>query len=132
MEGAIVPRVLLVEDDADVRPAVEAILTDEGYEVDTAPNCRQGQALLESQTYDLLLTDGRLPDGTGVALANTASCYRVPAIIMTGYAFVLCANPDLRHKVLLKPVDPAGIMEAIVEVLPKGAHQTERTSRHRI
>jgi DNA-binding NtrC family response regulator len=123
MEGPIVPRVLLVEDDADVRPGVEAILLDEGYEVDAAQNCRQGQAFLDNQTYDLLLTDGRLPDGTGVDLANAAARHNTPAIIMTGYAFVLCTTPNLRHKVLLKPVGPAKIVEAIEEVLRKGIHQ---------
>jgi DNA-binding NtrC family response regulator len=124
MEGAIVPRVLLVEDDPDVRPAVKSVLADEGYEVDAASNCRQGQAFLDSQTYDLLLTDGRLPDGTGVDLANAAAFHRVPSIIMTGYAFVLCGTPNVRHKVLLKPVDAAGLMGAIAEVWRKGAHQT--------
>jgi two-component system, NtrC family, response regulator HydG len=123
MKGPIVPRVLLVEDDVDVRPAVEAILLDEGYDVDAAQNCRQGQAFLDKQTYDLLLTDGRLPDGTGVDLANAAGRRRIPAIIMTGYAFVLCAAPNLRHKVLLKPARPAEIMDAIAEVLHRVIHQ---------
>ena len=74
---------------ADVRSVVEAALLDEGYEVDVAQNCRQGQAFLDKHTYDLLLTDGRLPDGIGVDVANAAGRHGTPAIIMTTYAFVL-------------------------------------------
>ena len=112
-------RILLVEDDADVRLAVEHVLLDEGYEIDAAENCQQGRAFLDSQTYDLLLTDGRLPDGTGIELANDASQDGVPALIITGYAFMLRAVvPDLsRYRVLLKPLRPAEIVEAVAGVL---------------
>jgi DNA-binding NtrC family response regulator len=114
-----VSRILLVEDDADVRLAVEHVLLDEGYEVDAAENCQQGRAFLDTQPYDLLLTDGRLPDGTGIELANVAAHDGVPALIITGYAFILRALvPDLsRYRVLLKPLRPAEIVEAVAGVL---------------
>jgi|SRR5215469_11297487 len=117
-------RILLVEDNPDVL-VVEHVLIDEGYEVDAAENVGQGRALLDTQPYDLLLTDGKLPDGNGVELANTATDNGIPALVMTGYAFILRAMaPDLsRYRVLLKPVRPAEIVEAVAGALtaPRGA-----------
>jgi len=114
-----VSRILLVEDNSDVRLVVEHVLVDEGYEVDAAENIGQGRALLDSQPYDLLLTDGKLPDGNGVELANAAKDSGIPALVMTGYAFILRAMaPDLsRYRVLLKPVRPAEIVEAVAGAL---------------
>jgi DNA-binding NtrC family response regulator len=119
-----VSRILLVEDNPDVRLIVEHVLVDEGYEVDAAENLRQGRALLDSQPYDLLLTDGKLPDGNGVDLANTATHNGIPALVMTGYAFILRAlAPDLsRYRVLLKPLHPAEILEAVAGALAKPAN----------
>jgi two-component system response regulator PilR (NtrC family) len=89
-------RILLVEDDTDVRLAVEHVLLDEGYEVDAAENCQRGRAFLDNHPYDLLLTDGRLPDGTGIGLANIAAYYGIPALIITDHPSVLGALvPDL-------------------------------------
>ena len=118
-QGQSVSRILLVEDDADVRLAVEHVLLDEGYEVDAAGNCQQGRAFLDAQPYDLLLTDGRLPDGTGIELADDAAHDGVPALIITGYAFMLRALvPDLsQYRILLKPLRPAEIIEAVAGML---------------
>jgi DNA-binding NtrC family response regulator len=118
-----VSRILLVEDDPDVRLVVEHVLIDEGYEVDAAENLQQGRAFLDAQSYDLVLTDGRLPDGIGVDLADTARHNGIPALIMTGYAFILRAlAPDLsRYRVLLKPLRPAEIVEAVAGMLAEAA-----------
>lgn len=116
-------RILLVEDDPDVRLAVEHVLLDQGYDVDAANDCRQGRALLDSHVYDLLLTDGRLPDGTGIELADNAARDGIPVLIMTGYAFILRElAPDLpRYQVLLKPLRPPEIVEAVAQALSKAA-----------
>ena len=112
-------RILLVEDDADVRPVVEHVLVSEGYEVDAAENLKDGVALLNSRHYDLVLTDGRLPDGTGMALADLAEPKGIPALILTGYAFILrelAADPG-KYRVLLKPLRPAEITVAVANAL---------------
>jgi two-component system, NtrC family, response regulator HydG len=118
-----VSRILVVEDNPDVRLVVECVLIDEGYEVDAAADLQQGHALLDAQSYDLLLTDGRLPDGIGVELANSARDNGIPALIMTGCAFILrSVAPDLsRCRVLLKPLRPAEIVEAVAGVLAEAA-----------
>jgi DNA-binding NtrC family response regulator len=114
------PRILLIEDDPDVRLVLEHVLYDAGYEVDTAATVRDGRELFDSGKYDLLLTDGRLPDGTGIELAGQADSQGVPVLILTGYAFILRelakTTPD-KYRVLLKPMRPSEIIVAVSEAL---------------
>jgi DNA-binding NtrC family response regulator len=116
-------RILLAEDDADVRVVVEHVLLDGGHEVDTAHDVGSGRELLLSRDYDLLLSDGRLPDGTGMELADMATDLGVPALILTGYAFILreLASDPTKYKVLLKPLRPAEIIQAVEDALHPSA-----------
>lgn len=112
-------RILLAEDDADVRIVVEHVLLDGGYSVDAASDFEAARELLLSREYDLVLSDGRLPDGTGMELADIATTKNIPALIVTGYAFILRelgADPN-RYRVLLKPLRPAEIIQAVGEAL---------------
>jgi DNA-binding NtrC family response regulator len=99
-------RILLVEDDPDVLLLFEEVLLDAGYQVDAAERFQEADNLLAHRNYDLLLSDGRLPDGTGVMLADHANAKGVPTVIVTGY---LQSNPKLgtnAYTVLRKPVTP--------------------------
>jgi DNA-binding NtrC family response regulator len=113
-------RILLVEDDPDVRVAFEHILLDAGHEVDTAQTVSGGDELLSCRDYDLLVTDGRLPDGTGMTLADQAKERDIPTLIVTAYAFNLRgeAGVDLsRYNVLLKPMRPSELVDEVVRIL---------------
>src|SRR5260221_8442810 len=66
------PRILLVEDDADVRVLMEHVLIGDRYEVDPAATVAAADALLQRRHYDLVLADGVLPDGTGMEIARQA------------------------------------------------------------
>jgi two-component system response regulator PilR (NtrC family) len=66
-------RILFIEDDDQVRVPVEDVLRDAGYDVHTAVNIATAEALLASERFDLVLTDGRLPDGTGFSIAEKAT-----------------------------------------------------------
>jgi CheY-like chemotaxis protein len=115
-------RILLVEDDTDVRIVIEHVLLDEGYVVDSAGSLGSGSELLDSCSYDLVLTDGRLPDGTGITLADRAAEIGIPALILTGYAFILreLAADITKYRVLLKPLRPAEILLAVSDALEAG------------
>ena len=114
-------RIFLVEDDPDVRAVLEAVLSDAGYYVITATNVREGRTLLDDGECDLLLTDGRLPDGTGITLANIASAREIPVLILTGYAFILRQLADAdqtdKYRVLLKPIRSKELVAAVEEAL---------------
>ena len=62
-------RILLVEDDAALRSALEELLLREGYEVIKAPNMRFAQEAIKSE-IDLAMLDVGLPDGDGVSLCR--------------------------------------------------------------
>jgi DNA-binding response OmpR family regulator len=122
-------RILLVEDDIDVRMAFEQILLDAGHEVDASTTFQGASELLGRGHYKVLIADGRLPDGNGVMLANEAREKGIPALIVTGDASLLLDDSGLdfrRHRILLKPVRPKQLIEAVAMALrlsdaPKGA-----------
>ena len=110
------PRILLVEDDKDVRLLVEHVLILERYEVDAAATLEAARRLLTRNHFDLLLTDAALPDGTGVELARQAEERGIPVIVMTAYAFRF-GDEILRFQMLLKPVRPAELSKAVGRAL---------------
>jgi two-component system, NtrC family, response regulator HydG len=113
------PRVLLVEDDPEVRLLVEHILLDADYEVDSVETLEAGRRALRRRAYDLVIADGRLADGTGMELADDARERTTPTLIMTGYAFVLAASGvDLgQYDVLLKPISPEELLASVAKTL---------------
>lgn len=120
-ETVAMARILWVEDDFDVRSIVEEVMLDEGYAIDAAATVAEGEALLSSGEYDLLLTDGRLPDGIGLELVDQAAERGIPGLIITGYAFILreLATDPTRYDVLLKPLRPVELVEAVRTRLQK-------------
>lgn len=107
------PRILLVEDDADVRVLMEHVLLSERYEVDPTSTVAAACTLLDRSHYDLLLADGVLPDGSGIEVAEDAQRRGIPAIIITAYAFRFPKHELSRYGLLLKPVRPAELLEAV-------------------
>ena len=61
-------RILVVDDEPDLRALYELTLLREGYRIDTAENLLQAQALLAEHFFDVMITDMRLPDGLGMSL----------------------------------------------------------------
>jgi len=116
-QKALMSRILLVEDDQHVRVLLEHVLFDAGYVVDSTATLAEARSLLDSVNYDLLLADGRLPDGTGMALAERAEASGVKILIITGYAFQLASEDLGRYDFLMKPVRPAELIQAIERTL---------------
>jgi DNA-binding NtrC family response regulator len=126
------PRILLVEDDPDVLLTIEEILLDAKHEVDATQTIKAGMELLRCHDYDLVLSDGVLPDGTGMMIADKASEKGIPTLIITGYAYNLRASAlpgasleiDLsRYDVLQKPLSATELILAINDRL--GARPAE-------
>ena len=110
-------RILLVEDDQHVRVLLEHVLFDAGYEFDSTATVAEARSLLDSVNYDLLLADGRLPDGTGMELAERAEAGGAQALIITGYAFQLAEQNLAHYEFLMKPVRPTELIAAIERCL---------------
>src|SRR5690606_30118866 len=63
-------RILVVDDDADLRQLNASVLQNSGYEVSTAEDGAAALAALDADCYDLLLTDHNMPKLTGIELLN--------------------------------------------------------------
>ena len=61
-------RILLVDDDLDLRNLYTDVLTRAGYQVDTAENGATGWKALQAGHYDALVTDNNMPEVTGMDL----------------------------------------------------------------
>jgi CheY-like chemotaxis protein len=78
--------VIVVEDHADTAEGLRRFLNSIGYHVYIAPDVASARALAKAVEYDILLSDLRLPDGTGWELMEELSAKgHVPAIAMSGY-----------------------------------------------
>jgi DNA-binding response OmpR family regulator len=110
-------RILLVEDDLDVRVLMEHVLAGDGYEVDPVSTVAAARTLLRGNKYDLALVDGVLPDGSGIVVAEEADALGIPAIVATAYAFRFPKRDLARYGLLLKPVRPDELLEAVKSAL---------------
>ncbi|HAK90870.1 MAG TPA: sigma-54-dependent Fis family transcriptional regulator, partial [Massilia timonae] len=57
------PRILVLDDEADLRELLEITLLKMGLDVDCAATLREARRLVDDNAYNLVLTDMRLPDG---------------------------------------------------------------------
>jgi len=102
-------RILVVEDERSQREPLARYLVSQGYEVDAAATGEDGTALLDTKTYDVLITDLRLPgiDGLAVVRHAHAADEELGVLLTTAYASVESAVEALRvgaHDYLLKPL----------------------------
>lgn len=112
------PKVLVVEDDADAREALDAVLSREGYVTAVAENRDTAVATAAAFKPDVLLCDWRLPgrhDGEAVA-REVQSDFDIPVIFVTAdsTAELRRRTRDLRVLAYLsKPVDVARLTAAL-------------------
>lgn len=77
-------RILIIEDDMDLREGLAYFLEKDGYEVLTAGTKRAGMEIIRKALCDLILLDCNLPDGSGFDLCTEAKEYGdVPILMLT-------------------------------------------------
>ena len=107
------PRLLVVDDEPDLRTLYELTLVREGYDVDSAGAMEDAWALLQERGpggYQLVITDMRLPDGTGLDLLRRIeqAGRTEKAVVITAYGSPENAVEALKagaYDYLTKPVD---------------------------
>jgi len=114
-------RVLLVEDDEDMRAMVRAALDAAGAHVIAVASAPQARRALSERCPDVLISDIAMPDEDGYSLVRSlrASGVQVPAIALTAYA-----RPEDEEEAraagfqvhITKPVMPARLIDAVAEL----------------
>jgi two-component system, NtrC family, response regulator PilR len=104
------PRILVVDDERSMRELLAIVLKREGYEVLLAPDGKTALAALERGAVDLLVSDIKMPDMTGLDLLRAAKGAdpSMEAIMMTAFASQETAIEALRlgaRDYLIKPFD---------------------------
>ena len=82
MEDRHKPRILLVEDDENLRVGLEDNLLEEGYEVAPAATVADATALLDAGRFDLAIIDIMLPDGDGYGLCRALRSRGISAPVL--------------------------------------------------
>jgi DNA-binding response OmpR family regulator len=114
--------ILVIEDDPDVGLLLEHILASAGYSVDRVTTASESRHLIASKTYDLVLADGVLPDGTGIEIADQATARGMKVLIVTGYALQFSQLGVLRrHDYVLKPIRPGALIALIADKVGRAA-----------
>ena len=112
------PRVLIVEDEAIIRNAIQRLLERNGMEVSAAESVEQACAEFNPAEHDVVLADLRLPGHPGTELIGRAD--PVPVIIMTSYASVRSAVEAMREGAIdyiAKPFDNDELLLTIQRVV---------------
>ncbi|MGL4576174.1 MAG: sigma-54-dependent transcriptional regulator [Burkholderiaceae bacterium] len=131
-------RVLIVDDEADLRELLSLSMLRMGVEADLAENVAQAQAFLDANTYGLVLTDMKLPDGNGLEVAAKASAMNnTPVAVITAYGSAENAVAALKagaFDYIEKPVDLAQLKRMVTQVLTQNgtaepAAKSERAAR---
>jgi DNA-binding NtrC family response regulator len=116
------PHVLIVDDDAGTREALAAIIAEDGLTTASAGDLREARIQLVRQMPDVVFTDLKLPDGSGVDLFEDLDPRSgVEVIVITGHASVESAVSALKMGAadyLVKPINMQRV-KAILSRLPR-------------
>jgi DNA-binding NarL/FixJ family response regulator len=120
-------KVLLIDDEEAIRRNLRSFLTDSGYQVADASNGREGLAMFLREPSDIVLTDLRMAEGSGMELikAMKSRSPDTPVIVVSGTGQIQDAIEAIRQGAwdyLVKPIEgPAVLQHAINRSLERQA-----------
>ncbi len=115
-------RILIVDDDENIRKTMQTILEDEGYVVDLATTGNEAIEMTQETAYNIALLDIRLPDMEGVELLKLIqdNVPKTRKIMVTGYPSMQNAISALNMEAdayLIKPIDVEKLINLVKEQL---------------
>ena len=119
-------QVLVIDDEPDLRTLYELTLLREGYRVDTAGSVQDARQLLDTQRFDVVITDMRLPDGLGIDILNDLRAQQRTerCVVITAHGSAENAVESLKagaFDYLTKPVDLKQFRAAIASAVQGSA-----------
>ncbi len=136
MEARGAARILIVDDEPEVRSALRRVLVRAGYECETAASVSAARAALGTNRVALALCDLRLPGESGLELLRhlAAEHSHVAAVAITGRAEPRLASRLLElgsDGFLIKPFTPGELLIAVQRALVRRRRGLERRTGHR-
>jgi len=119
-----IARILIVDDDENIRKVLATILEDEGYDVDSVDTAKKAIERTRRKFYNIALIDIRLPDMEGIELLTKMknTIPKIRKIIITGYPTLQNAVEAVNRGAdayILKPFDMEKVLIEIKEQLKK-------------
>ncbi len=107
--------IIIIDDDVDICALLKRFFERKGYAVSTAFKAQEGLELIRANSYDVLLTDFRLPDMDGLEVIKNVRKIKsdLPIIVITGYSDVAQAIKAIRlgaYEYVTKPIYPEEIL----------------------
>jgi DNA-binding NtrC family response regulator len=129
------PRILVVDDEADIRGLLSEILAEEGYEIEVAADASSARRAAARQEPDLVLLDIWMPDMDGISLLrewNEKNTLRCPVVMLSGHGTVETAVEATRlgaFDFVEKPLSIAKLLRTAERALEAGKRrrQAQRT-----
>ena len=124
-------RILVVDDESDIRTLLKEILSEEGYEVDVAADAGQARTSRARQSPDLCLLDIWMPDTDGITLLREWSRGQgldFPVVMMSGHGTVETAVEATRlgaFDFVEKPLSLAKLLRTVERALDLGKHRKQ-------
>ena len=118
--------ILVVDDDPDIHVLLSSILAESGCSIESAYDGNQGLAMLDSGSYDLVLTDVRMPGLDGLELLQKIQERRpsTPVVVMTAQNTPENVIRAIREKAFAyfsKPFAPYAVRDIVSNALESGA-----------
>ncbi len=124
-------KILLVDDDTTFGLMLKTWLTKRGFVVEDVFSAESALKKLQSEPFDIVLTDLRLPDKDGIFLLKNIKKHYVgtQVILMTGYADIYTAVESIKagaFDYVSKPVIPEEILKKIQEALEQKERSVQK------
>lgn len=115
-------KILLLEDDPTLVRLLTEFLEDQGHSVTATDDAREALNIIDSEAWDLIITDGALKDSCGEDFAAQVAARKleIPVVLVTGSIRVL-KDRSLFQGVLRKPFTRSDFLRFIHEAMPSAA-----------
>ncbi len=118
------PELLIVDDEAGIVEMLSIVFANEGYRIVTARSCTEGLARLEARLPDLVLTDVKMPDGSGFEILKRSRelAPAVPVVMITAYTTTKTAIEALKagaYDYISKPFDVEEMKHVVARALER-------------
>lgn len=131
------PVTLVVDDEPDIRELLDITLNRMNIRACCVETIKEARQLLDSQHFDLCLTDMRLPDGDGLSLVEyiQESGLQLPVAVITAHGSMDIAVSAMKKGAfdfLSKPVDLAALRQLVgnaLQVSPNNSQEKDRRTR---